>query len=125
MPGFAFATWQDRNSSGKEGDLPDKTKGTHSHRLQLRVPGKRSVAILKQIPRPPLLGIPRKSVPAGDFEGGAENRGTHEFRHFGGPRGCSIFSFGGFLFYFFFRLLINRFLFLLPSFLYREKNRRK
>jgi hypothetical protein len=38
--------------------IPDKSKGAHSHRLQIR-------------------------IPAGNLEGGAENLGTHELGHFG------------------------------------------
>jgi hypothetical protein len=57
--------------------IPDKPKGAHSHRLQIRIP---AILLTQLISQSLLIAC---TVPAGDLEGGAENLGTHELGHFG------------------------------------------
>jgi hypothetical protein len=57
--------------------IPDKSKGAHSHGLQIRIP---ALLLTQLISRHFLIAC---TVPAGNLEGGAENLGTHELGHFG------------------------------------------
>jgi hypothetical protein len=57
--------------------IPDKSKGSHSHRLQICIP---AIMLTQLISRSLLIVC---TVPASDLKGGAENLGTHELGHFG------------------------------------------
>jgi len=73
--------------------IPNQAKGAHSNRLEIRVPAKPKVSIAvakggRLLVRSSRWGVPR--VPGCDFEGGAEDLGSYEFRHSAGGRGLRI-----------------------------------
>lgn len=66
--------------------IPDQPKGTHSNRLELRVPRNMDVSRMSsssKLENSQKQEGRRHCAPAGDLEGGAKDLGTHEFRHDG------------------------------------------
>jgi hypothetical protein len=74
--------------------VPNQAKGAHSNRLEIRVPARQKVSIAVAKGERPFMwrssrrGVPR--VPGCDFEGGAEDLGSYEFRHSAGGGGLWI-----------------------------------
>lgn len=69
---------------GSGSSIPDQSKGTHAHRLQVRVSDQQSDDRLS------IRRCARGPVPAGDLEGGPKDLGPYEFRHVGGRQQIAV-----------------------------------